>query len=161
VRGLEDPRQRMMILQRHIAFEEDAERFRGEWLPREQELSQRIARAREIVDKVDYTSRDLFTIANLTSSLRIDGHRADLVILKTARAHAAFEGRRRVSERDILLATELAIPHRLRRGPFQDVHMSMSELEERVEQISSEWEGEEVEPDTSAEATPIKKKVSP
>ncbi len=161
VRGLEDPRQRMLILQRHIAFEEDAERFRAEWLPREQELSQQIARAREIVDRVAYTQRDLFTIANLTSSLRIDGHRAELVILKTAHAHAAFEGRDRVSDRDILLATELAIPHRLRRGPFQDVQMSLSELEERVEQISSEWEGEEIEADSTAEATPVKKKVSP
>ncbi len=159
VRGLDDPYQRMLILQRHIAFEEDPAGFREEWLPRERELGEQIARAREIVDQVTYTRRDLFTIANLTGSLRIDGHRADLVILKAARAHAAFEGRLAVNERDILLATELAIPHRLRRGPFQDIHMSMTELEERVEQISSEWQDDDAEVDPTAEATPVKKKV--
>ncbi len=160
VRGLDDPRQRMNILQRHIAFEENPAHFREEWLSREHELGDTIAHAREIVDQVRYTARDLFTIANLTGSLKIDGHRADLVILKTARAHAAFEGRMEVSERDILLATELAIPHRLKRGPFQDIRMSMSELEERVEQISSEWQGDDAEVDPAAESTPVKKKVT-
>ena len=56
-------------------------------------MSDQIAAAREIVDDVEYTRRDLYTIASLTSSLHIDGHRADLVIFKAARAHAAFEGR--------------------------------------------------------------------
>ncbi len=161
VRGLEDRRERMMILQRHIAFEEDPERFREEWLPREKELGERIDRARGIVDHVTYTPRDLFTIANLTGSLHVDGHRADLVILKAARAHAAFEGRTHINDQDILLATELAIPHRLKRGPFQDVQMSISDLEERVEQISSEWSGDESQPDMTAETTPVKKKVRP
>ena len=159
VRGLEEPRQRMMILQRHIAFEEDPVAFHEQWLPQEQELGERITRARQVVDRITYTSRDLFTIATLTGALRIDGHRADLVILKTARAHAAFEGRTAVTERDILLAAELAIPHRLRRGPFQDAEISMAELEERVEQSSSEWQGDEVPIDPLEESTPVKKKA--
>lgn len=160
VRGLDEPRPRMMILQRHIAFEENPVAFREQWLPHEQELGERIVRARDNVDRVTYSSRDLFTIANLTGSLKIDGHRADLVILKTARAHAAFEGRLEITERDILLATELAIPHRLKRGPFQDAQMNMAELEERVEQISTEWQGDEVPVDPTEESTPVKKKAS-
>jgi Mg-chelatase subunit ChlI len=161
VRGLDEPRERMTILQRHIAFEEDPAGFRERWLPKEQELGAQIKRAQGIVDQVKYTQRDLFTIANLTGSLKIDGHRADLVILKAARAHAAFEGRLQINERDILLATELAIPHRLKRGPFQDIQMSMTELEERVEQISSDWQGDEGEPEPNTDdAAPAKKKVT-
>ena len=51
---------------------------------------------------VRYTSRDLIAIASLTSSLNVEGHRADLVILKTARAQAAFDGRDRINETEAL-----------------------------------------------------------
>jgi Mg-chelatase subunit ChlI len=65
----------------------------------------------------------------------VDGHRSDLVILKAARAMAAFEGRLAVTDRDIALAAELALPHRLKRGPFQQAEMTMEELQERIEQL--------------------------
>src|SRR6185369_10707899 len=106
VHGLADAPERMAILERHIEFESDSVAFREEWLPREQEISQEIVSARELVEQVTYTREDLRTIATLTSSLGVDGHRADLVILKTARAHAASEGRNRITERDILIAAE-------------------------------------------------------
>ena len=64
---------------------------------------------RQIVDQVTYTKRDLLNIASLTASLNVDGHRADLVILKTARAQAAFDGRTTINERDIALAAEQAV----------------------------------------------------
>ncbi len=73
-------------MERNLAFERDAEAFRKDWLAKEQELSQKIAHARELVDQVTHTSRDLLSIAALTASLNVDGHRADLVILKAARA---------------------------------------------------------------------------
>src|SRR5574341_743625 len=101
VRGIQDAPERMEILERHIAYEGDPEGFRRAWQPEEQKLSERIAAAREIVDDVEYTRRDLYTIATLTSSLHIDGHRADLVILKTARAQAAYEARYHVEHTDI------------------------------------------------------------
>jgi Mg-chelatase subunit ChlI len=115
------------------------------------------------VDDVEYTRRDLYTIAALTSNLHIDGHRADLVILKAARAHAALMGRTYVDQSDILLAAELAIPHRLKRGPFSDAQMSMTAMQEQMEQVSSEWgEGDEMtEPSEGDEQNAVKKKVSP
>lgn len=140
VSGLGNAGDRMAILERHIAFDRDPESFRREWLPREQTLSQQIERARDIVDDVQYTRRDLFTIANLTAGLNVDGHRADLVILKTARAHAAFEGRDQITERDILLAAELALPHRLKRGPFSETSLYEGELEERLESIAEDYD---------------------
>jgi Mg-chelatase subunit ChlI len=163
VHGIAETSERMDILKRHIAYEEDSERFREKWAAEETRLSQRIAAAREIVDSVEYSSRDLFTIASMTSGLHIDGHRADLVILKAARAHAALQGRTRVENSDILLAARLALPHRLKRGPFADAQMSMTALEEQMEQISSEWgQGEEMsEPSEGDEQTSVKKKANP
>lgn len=161
VRGIHDPAERMNIVERHIGYESDPEGFREMWAGEEGLLSDRIAAAREIVDSVEYTRRDLFTIATLTSNLHVDGHRADLVILKTSRANAAFEGRRSINHSDILLALELAIPHRLKRGPFTDAQMSMAEVERQMDQIESEW-GEGDEADQQAEdgqQEAVKKKV--
>jgi Mg-chelatase subunit ChlI len=161
VHSISAPRDRMAILQRHIGFDVNPERFREEWLPNEEELSNEISAGRELVDHVRYTDRDLFTIANLTSSLNIDGHRADLVILKAALSHAALEGREKISERDIMLAAELALPHRLKRGPFHDSDITAAELQDRVEQIQSEYSGENSSAEGETEEDSTKKKVSP
>lgn len=161
VRGITTPRERMAILERHIAFDADPHAFRAAWQASEQKLSDEIEAARQIVDQVSYTSRDLFTIANLTASLHVDGHRADLVILKTARAHAAFEGRDRISERDIMIAAELALPHRLKRGPFHEAQASLANLEERVQQLQAQYEETDQLEVVPQEAPTDKKKVSP
>ncbi len=136
--SVRDARARALIMERNLAFERDPEAFRRQWQPKEEELSQQIARARQLVDQVTYTTRDLLTIAALTSSLNLDGHRADLVILKTARAHAAFEGRTRITERDIALAAELALPHRIKRTPFQQAEITSEQLQERIEQLTGQ-----------------------
>ena len=135
IHGIREARDRVLIMQRNLGFEADQEAFRQEWLSKEQEVSRQIEQARLLVDLVQYTSRDLLSIAALTASLNVDGHRADLVILKTARAHAAFEGRKTITDRDIALAAELALPHRIRRGPFQQAEVNMEDLQERIEQL--------------------------
>ena len=164
VHGIANASERMEILERHIAFETDPERFRREWADAEHDLSERIAAARGLVDEVQYTRGDLRLIALMTSNMRIDGHRADLVILKTARAQAAFQGRRQISREDILLAVELAIPHRLKRGPFADAAINMDVLASELEQLEADMdeEGDSVESDVDADGQPTegKKKAS-
>jgi Mg-chelatase subunit ChlI len=159
IRGIRDARDRVLIMQRNLEFETDPEGFRRKWMPREQELSRQIEQARPLVDEVRYKNRDLISIADLTASLNVDGHRADLVILKTARAHAAFEGRTDLTDRDIILAAELALPHRIKRGPFQQAEISMDDLQERIEQLqgASSTEGEP-EPAPQEEQAGEKKK---
>jgi Mg-chelatase subunit ChlI len=162
VHGISSAAERMEILERHIAYESNPIAFLNAWQQQEDHLRDQIATARELVDAVRYTRRDLFTIASLTSNLHIDGHRADLVILKAARAQAAFEGRTYINQNDILLALELAIPHRLKRGPFADAEMSMTAIQNQLEQIDAEWgdgEGESEEFDPEGEDAGAKKKL--
>ena len=150
IHGIRDARERVQIMERNLAFEGDAEAFRQQWLTKEQELSHQVEQARRLVSKVGYTHRDLLSIAALTASLNVDGHRSDLVILKAARAQAAFEGRSMITDRDIALAAELALPHRLKRGPFQQSEMSREDLQERIEQLkASSTTGQTAEPNTS------------
>jgi magnesium chelatase subunit D len=138
MRGIRDQRARMAIMEHNIAFEADPEGFRAEWMPREQRLTREIAQARQLLPQVNYNQRNLATIAGLMAGLGVDGHRADLVILKTAQAHAALHGRTHISDDDILLAAELALPHRLKRAPFQQAEISLHDLEERLAVVQSE-----------------------
>jgi Mg-chelatase subunit ChlI len=138
IQGIRDPMARMAILERNLDFESDAEDFREEWEPREKQLSNEIDRARTLLPQVKHAQTDLATIASMMAGLGVDGHRADLVILKTARAHAAYQGRTYITREDILLAAELALPHRLKRGPFQDREMTSDDLAERLEQAESD-----------------------
>ncbi len=159
IHGIRDARERVQIMERNLDFEASAEEFRQEFMTQEEELSRQIEEARTLVDRVTHTKRDLLSIAALSASLNVDGHRADLVILKTARAHAAFEGRLAVTDRDIALAAELALPHRIKRGIFNQAEVSMEDLQERIEQLQgSAAPAGEPEPVPEAEGSPEKKK---
>jgi Mg-chelatase subunit ChlI len=117
-----------------------------EWEPYEWQLSRDIARARQLLPIVTYEPRDLYTIAELTTSFEVDGHRADIVILKTAIAHAALRFARNgvhpeemaINDLDILAAAELALPHRLKRMPFQETENRMGELSGRLDEARRE-----------------------
>jgi Mg-chelatase subunit ChlI len=160
IHGIRDARERVLIMQRNLAFEANPEDFRKQWGSKEQELSHQIEQARPLVEQVTYTNRDLLSIAALTSSLNVDGHRGDLVILKTARAHAAFEGRLSINDRDIALAAELALPHRIRRGPFYQAEVTMEDLQERIEQLQgASASAGEPEPVPSDQPADEKKKL--
>ncbi len=161
IHGIRDSRERVTIMERNLEFEASAEEFRKKWETKEAEISKQIGDARKLVDRVGYTKRDLVSIASLTASLNVDGHRADLVILKAARAQAAIEGRTSVTDRDIAMAAELALPHRLKRGPFMQSEMTMEDLQERIESLqgaSNKGQPEqEQEPDENA-SDDVKKK---
>jgi Mg-chelatase subunit ChlI len=162
IRGIRDARERVQIMERNIAFESDSEGFRERWLPHEKKLSEQIEEARKLVRKVNYTKRDLLSIAALSASLNVDGHRSDLVILKTAIAHAAFEKRTALTDLDIAIAAELAFPHRIKKGPFNQQDIGFTELQERIEQLQgASMESDETQPaPEDAEAEEKKKPVT-
>lgn len=156
--GIRDARDRVTIMERNLAFEQDADVFRRKWMSREEELSHQIERGRELVGQVTHTSRDLLSIAALTSSLNVDGHRADLVILKAARAQAAFEGRTKINDHDIALAAELALPHRIKRTPFQQAEMTTEQLQERIEQLAGQSVPSEAEEESQSQQAQAEEK---
>ncbi|NMC28694.1 MAG: AAA domain-containing protein [Pelolinea sp.] len=161
IHGINSSRERVEIMQRNLAFEQDAEKFRQDWMEKEGELSKKIEDARQIVDSVTYSTRDLLAIANMTASMNVEGHRADLVILKAARAQAAFEGRTRINDFDIGLVAELALLHRMRGGPMQMSEMDADELHDKIEKLVGFKEhGQEEDPDHPSEKQePPKKKL--
>ncbi|WP_106400235.1 VWA domain-containing protein [Actinocorallia populi] len=113
-----DPRTRVEVVRRRLAFEADPEAFAARFAPAERELTRRIAEARELLPKVELGDAALFKIAEVCAAFEVDGMRADLVTARAAAAHAAWHGRAAVTREDVRAAARLALPHRRRRNPF-------------------------------------------
>lgn len=164
IKTITDPQQRVEIVRRRVLYEGDPERFARTWQPQEQALSSTIQEARQLLPTVTYRDQDLFTVAQLTSEFEVDGHRADIVILKTALAHAAFEGRTAITDADMLLAAELALPHRLHKQPLQGSDLQLDKLEQRLEasqsKVANGADSEAVKKNVTA-AEPLPSAASP
>jgi Mg-chelatase subunit ChlI len=133
IKGIADADARVEIVERRLAFEQDPVGFVNEWSGAEERLSKEIESARHMLHSITHTQVDLYGIAELSAGLEVDGHRSDLVILKAARAHAALMSRQAINEEDIILAAELALPHRMKRKSIQDVELRFEHLEKRLE----------------------------
>ena len=111
---------RVQVIRQRMAYEADPDAFAERYAEADAELARRIAAARALVDDVVLPDNELRRIAALCAAFDVDGMRADLVVARTAVAHAAWRGANTVEEQDIRVAAELALPHRRRRDPFDD-----------------------------------------
>ncbi len=150
--GLTGASERVEVLRRRIYFEQDSDGFLAAYAEAEEQLAERIITASQRYDLVKYTEKDMYTIAALTASFKVDGHRADIVILRTARAQAAFDGRLQINDRDILLAAELALPHRMKKQPFQDSVLNPDQIQSSMRQARAEAEQNVSEENETMEA---------
>ncbi len=109
-----DKRLRMEIVKTNIEFEEDPIAFRQRYQRQQSEILDRILNAKKVLPRVTVPNYLLETIAGMCIGLQIDGHRPDIVIVKTAKTMAAYNGREEVTSEDILLASMLTLSHRTR-----------------------------------------------
>jgi magnesium chelatase subunit D len=124
-----------------MAYEADPQVFMDEWQRSESDLAARIAVARDLLPKVRIETPDMAAVAGLCLELGVDGHRADLTILETARTHAAWSGRLTLSAEDIRLAAELSLPHRMRRQPFAEIKVDEQRIAQILERSGKPAEG--------------------
>ncbi len=120
---------RSAVIRRRLDYEADPAGFAARYTAHDSDLAQKIVAARERVNDVDLSDRELNRIAALCAAFDVDGMRADLVVARTAVAHAAWRGADSVSEEDIRVAAELALPHRRRRDPFDDPGIDPGDLD--------------------------------
>jgi magnesium chelatase subunit I len=121
IEGLSKPEDRVEVMVRRAAFDETPQAFSERWRGEGEKLAQRIAEAKALLPKVEASTESLLQVVSYCLDVGVDGHRGDIITHKTARAIAAWEGREQVTDGDIRKAVDLALPHRVRRQPFQDV----------------------------------------
>jgi magnesium chelatase subunit D len=113
-----EPALRAEVVRRRMAHDADPEAFAATYADAEAALQSRIADARKQVGDVHLSDAALLRIAEVCAAFEVDGLRADIVMARTAAAHAAWCGRQSVLLEDIEVAARLALPHRRRRNPF-------------------------------------------
>ncbi|ORW08567.1 magnesium chelatase subunit D family protein [Mycobacterium kyorinense] len=138
---------RVQVIRQRMAYEADPEGFAAGYADADAELARRIASARALVDDIALPDNELRRIAALCAAFDVDGMRADLVVARTAVAHAAWRGNDTVDEQDIRVAAELALPHRRRRDPFDEPGIDRNQLDEALEQARQADPEPEPDPD--------------
>ena len=164
VRASREVTVRSEVIRRRLDYESDPAGFAARYADADSDLAIRIAAARALVDEVELPDRELNRIAALCAAFDVDGMRADLVIARTAVAHAAWRGaetrareaagRITVGEDDIRVAAELALPHRRRRDPFDDPGIDAGDLDEALSAAADAGGEPEPDPDPSGGGQP-------
>nr|WP_225951385.1 magnesium chelatase subunit D family protein [Mycobacterium sp. OAS707] len=147
VHASRDVEVRADVIRQRMAFEADPAAFAERYAAADAELARRVASARSVVGAVVLPDNELRRIAALCAAFDVDGMRADLVVARTAVAHAAWRGADVVTEDDIRVAAELALPHRRRRDPFDDPGLDQDQLDEAMAQAGESADDPEPEPD--------------
>jgi magnesium chelatase subunit I len=107
-----DPQQRHTILRTRLAFDDNPTALMAEHAEALGALAAKVAQARAALPALHWSDAVLHHAAQLALAAGVDGVRADLVMLRAARAHAAFEGRSIVAVDDVDAVAELALAHR-------------------------------------------------
>ena len=84
-------------------------------------MSERITRASGLVDQVVIDDDTLMTVSHTCLNAHVDGHRADIMMVRAARTLAAWQARTQISTDDLARAARLVLPHRMRRRPLESV----------------------------------------
>jgi len=141
-----DPATRAQVVRRRMDFDAAPAAFTARFAASEAALAASIAAAQARLPAVVLGDEELERIAGVCASFDVDGLRADIVIARTAAAHAAWHGRDTVTRADIRAAALLALPHRRRRNPFDAPGLDEGQLDEAL--------GDEPGPDDEPDPPP-------
>jgi len=133
VKGLSDQSDRAEIVRRRFEFEENPASFVSSWVDDQEKIRQKMFEAKRLLPSVELNNEMLKLITQICVDFAVDGHRADIVMHKTAITIVAFYGRKQVTESDVQEAAELSLLHRRRRQPFEDAQFDQKQLEKSIQ----------------------------
>lgn len=113
--------ERVEIVRRRRAYDLDPAAFADEWEPRQEKLRKQLIKAVKNLARVELGEAAILAAAQVCVSLGVDGHRGELTLCRAAVALAALEGRLSVDVKDIGRVATLALQHRLRKDPLENV----------------------------------------
>ncbi|GAC1653330.1 MAG: hypothetical protein NVS9B1_02310 [Candidatus Dormibacteraceae bacterium] len=118
VEGIRDLEQRVSIVEKRAAWEDDPGQFFADHSDSELDVKTRISEGISTFPEVTIPREILTLIAELSIALEVDGHRADLVCSRAAQAEAAYEEADTVSTEHVARVADMVYAHRVRSIPF-------------------------------------------
>ncbi|WP_412078383.1 putative cobaltochelatase [Streptomyces xanthophaeus] len=149
-----EPAQRVEVVRRRLAYEDDPAGFATRWAGDEHEVRDRVVAARALLPRVRLGDTALLQIAAACAGFEVDGMRADIVMARTATTLAAWAGRTEVRKEDVRQAALLALPHRRRRAPFDAPGLDEDKLDEILDRFADEEPQDEPDPASGPDHDP-------
>jgi Mg-chelatase subunit ChlI len=143
---IDNPALRKEIVARNLAFKDDPTGFRQTFEEQTDFLRNTIAMARDQLQLVQVGEAFYDAVVAFCAAHEVDGHRADITIIRTAQTHAALELRDEVELRHIIQAAKLVLPHRTRKGGLSKP-LTLEEIEASWEKIPASSSSTTTAPD--------------
>ena len=134
--GEKDMGERADVVSRRLEFDNDPAGFTAQYADETKRIADSIVEARKLLRSVKADRKIIEAAAYLSIYFKLEGHRADITMIRSARANAAFEGRTEVAKDDLETIAPLVLSHRLKKKPFDrtpdydisDVHKCLQDL---------------------------------
>lgn len=133
VQSEKDKDSRKRIIKKRMEYSLDPESFVRQGITKEEELVDAIVKGQKNLEAIEVSEEILDLVVDLSIKLQVDGHRADLVLIRASRAYAAFVGVNKVEKDHVHKLARMVYSHRLRKKPFEDVDQSaLDQIEEII-----------------------------
>lgn len=103
---------RKQIVKNRLSFDEDKISFIEDYKKHEESIRDQILDARRRLSNLGIEEEVYDYIAQLCSDKKVEGLRADILLVKTAKAYAAYAKQAKVSCEDVIQIQELVLRHR-------------------------------------------------
>jgi magnesium chelatase subunit I len=121
IRTVKDPILRVKVVEERTSFDQTPMVWIENYEAQQQELRDRIIAAQKLLPTVELDYEFRVKISEVCSQLDVDGLRGDIVTNRAAKAHAAYNGRDKVTVNDISKIITLCLRHRLRKDPLEAI----------------------------------------
>ena len=121
IRTVKDPILRVKVVEERTSFDQTPMVWIENYEAQQQELRDRIVTAQNLLPSVELDYDLRVKISEVCSQLDVDGLRGDIVTNRAAKAHAAYNGRDKVTVEDISKIITLCLRHRLRKDPLESI----------------------------------------
>lgn len=128
-----DHQERKEIVRRNIFFENNPAEFYKLFEDVQNRMKFTIIQAQKHYPKTFISDHDINLVLEFLIQQKVDGHRSELVIFKTARAYAALEFKEKVEIKHLRTAMKLTLLHRTREGglkkplTFEDIELWLNQ----------------------------------